>query len=54
MVTLPKDVKNIILQMAWGMEHSERLNRCHAEMLVKCFVGFRPSRVRYVSYFLWL
>ena len=51
---LPKDLENLILQYHAEIVHTQKMELCHAEMLVKHFLIHIPRRVRYVGYFLWL
>lgn len=48
---LPKDVKNIILNYAYGMEHVERFRPVIQELYMYGLIH-RPHWLRSISYFL--
>ena len=48
------DLVDIIMDYYYQLIHTEKLDRVHAEMLIKSFIIFRPIRYLSVSYFLSL
>jgi hypothetical protein len=49
---LPTDIKLLILDYYYDLVHTEKLDRVHAEMILKCHIIFRPRRIMSYYYFI--
>jgi hypothetical protein len=53
-MALPTVIKELILNYHAGIIHAERLDRVHAEMLMKSYIIFRPRALTAIYYWLLL
>ena len=38
LLSVPKDIKSLIMEYYYGMEHVERMRKCHLEMFIYCII----------------
>ncbi len=51
---IPTVIQELILDYYHGLIHAERLDRVHAEMLMKSYIIFRPRALTSIYYWLFL